>query len=387
MGYLGAKPANAIITSEQIADGVITAADLANNVITPAKMVNGGAEFGMRNRIINGDMRIDQRNAGASVSVTTAFVFGTDRWRCEPSVAGKLTMQQNAGSVTPPVGFTNYLGLTSTSAYSVSSGDYFWLEQFIEGYNIADLGFGTADAKTVTLSFWVYSSLTGQFGASITNGSTARCYPFNYTISTANTWTKISVTIAGDTTGTWAKDSSTGMRLNLSLGTGSSRLGSSSAWGSADYRGGLTGATSVVGTNGATFYITGVQLEVGSSATGFEYRHYQQELALCQRYGLAFNTPAHVGAGIWYSSSSVVHQITFPVKMRAAPSLTFTAVTIGAYGVNGLPTGTVPTLNTATENSFEFFTPITNNGGITPVAGQGTSTRVTVGSLFLTAEL
>jgi hypothetical protein len=329
--------ANVLGTSPTITTPTI---DKINTSVANTSLGAGNASI-MKNRIINGAMVIDQRNAGASVSVTTAFIFGTDRWRCEPSVSGKLTMQQNAGSVTPPVGFTNYLGLTSTSAYSVSSGDYFWLEQFIEGYNLADLGFGTANAKTVTLSFWVYSSLTGQFGASITNGSTARCYPFNYTISTANTWTPISVTIAGDTTGTWATDNSTGMRLNLSLGTGSSRLGSSSAWGSADYRGGLTGATSVVGTSGATFYITGVQLEVGTSDTGFEYVNYQTSLANCQRYyqktyspsvAPATNTDLGTKSSIAYTTSNTAGGFYLQTPMRTVPTFTLYSGT-GTSGV------------------------------------------------------
>jgi len=309
------------------------AASATNNLVLATDgsvSISGGTlspQTGFKNRIINGSMTIDQRNAGASVSVGTAFTFGTDRWRCEPSVAAKLNMQQNAGAVTPPVGFTNYLGLTSTSAYSLSASDYFWLEQFIEGFNIADLGWGTANAQTVTLSFWIRSSLTGAFGASITNGATSRCYPFNYTISAANTWEYKTVTIPGDTTGTWVTDSGNGLRLNLSLGTGSTRLGSTSAWGASDFRGGLTGATSVVGTSGATFYITGVQLEKGSTATPFEFRSIGTELALCQRYyevgGTRYRNdpfPSAFGINVFY-------------KVTKRTSATVTAVaTLGTIG-------------------------------------------------------
>jgi hypothetical protein len=149
-------------------------------------------------------MRIDQRNAGAAVTVTNAGQYTVDRWQSYQSIAtSKFTVQQNAGAVTPPSGFSNYAGCTSSSAYSIGAGEYFVLFQKIEGFNFSDMGWGTAGAKTVTLSFWAYSSLTGTFGGSIQNSAQNRNYNFSYTISSANTWTAISVTIAGDTTGTW----------------------------------------------------------------------------------------------------------------------------------------------------------------------------------------
>ena len=241
--------------------------------------------YNFKNRIINGAMVIDQRNAGASVSTTAGgFNYTLDRWNYYASQASKFTVQQNAGSVTPPVGFNNYLGVTSLSAYSVAVGDIFIIDQCIEGFNTADLGFGTANAKTITLSFQVYSSLTGTFGGSLMNSAFNRSYPFTYSVPVANTWTTISVTIAGDTSGTWiGATNGIGIRLSFGLGVGSTYSGAAGSWSANQYYS-ATGATSVVGTSGATFYITGVQLEVGSSATGFEYRQYGQELALCQRY-------------------------------------------------------------------------------------------------------
>jgi len=238
-----------------------------------------------RNRIINGAMVIDQRNAGASVSTTAGgFNYTLDRWNYYAGQASKFTVQQNAGSVTPPIGFSNYLGVTSLSAYSVAAGDIFIIDQCIEGFNTADLGFGTANAKTITLSFQVYSSLTGTFGGSLMNSAFNRSYPFTYSVPVANTWTTISVTIAGDTSGTWiGATNGIGIRLSFGLGVGSTYSGTAGSWSANQYYS-ATGATSVVGTSGATFYITGVQLEVGSSATGYEYRQYGQELALCQRY-------------------------------------------------------------------------------------------------------
>lgn len=227
----------------------------------------------LKNRIINGDMRIDQRNAGASVTVLTTTGYTLDRWKTACDVSSKFSVQQNAGSVTPPAGFTNYLGVTSLSAYSVPAGEIYGLQHHIEGYNVADLGWGTANAKTVTLSFWVRSSLTGTFGGSFINASSNRSYPYTYTISAANTWEYKTITVAGDTSGTWNTTNGRGIVVIFSLGTGSTFSGTAGSWSGNNFQS-ATGATSVVGTNGATFYITGVQLEIGTSATPFERRLY-----------------------------------------------------------------------------------------------------------------
>ena len=309
--------------------GIINA-DLHNdslgNKLAPASAV-------FRNRIINGAMVIDQRNAGASVtaSVTGANTYTLDRFAYGASVASKFTIQQNAGSVTPPIGFNNYLGITSSSAYSSGASDYFYIEQDIEGFNFADLNWGTANAKTVTLSFQVYSSLTGTFGGSIKNSSVSRSYPFSFTISSANTWTTISVTIAGDTSGTWVgATNGIGARVIFNLGSGSSNLGTAGVWASANYNG-STGATSVVGTSGATFYITGVQLEVGTNATSFDYRPYGTELALCQRYYVksyaqSVAVPTNGSGGFLrtrsYSGAYGAFVWNLPVTMRTAPTAT-----------------------------------------------------------------
>jgi hypothetical protein len=254
-------------------------ADVIGTSVAGSNLGAGDASM-LKNRCINGNMVIDQRNAGASGTITG---YTVDRWGYNATQTSKITWQQNAGSVTLPVGFTNYLGFTSSSAYTVLTGDTFYASQAIEGYNIADLGWGTANAKTVTLSFQVYSSLTGTFGGALVNSAGNRSYPFSYTVSSANTWTAISVTIAGDTSGTWLTTNGVGIALRVGLGSGATYSGTAGAWAAGNYVQ-STSSVSVVGTNGATFYITGVQLEVGSSATGYEYRQYGQELALCQRY-------------------------------------------------------------------------------------------------------
>jgi hypothetical protein len=285
----------------------------------------------LRNRIINGDMRIDQRNAGASLTNAAGSVNPVDRWKGNGTVASKFTIQQNAGSITPPVGYSNYIGVTSSSAYSVIASDQFNITQWIEGYNIADLNMGTANAKTFTCSFWVYSSLTGTFGGVFQgyNGSTYRSYPFSYTISLANTWTYVTITVPGDTT-TFAYNTTNGYGLLVSfgLGAGSTFTGTSGAWASGNYYQ-PTSTVSVVGTSGATFYVTGVQLEVGTVATPFERQIYSTQLAQCQRY--AYKSIGGTGTYCYFSAFGQVDTTTsaqfvanFPVPMRSATALSLT---------------------------------------------------------------
>ena len=326
--------------------------------------------FGFKNRIINGDMRIDQRNAGASVTQTTGALYSVDRFGITGTVTSKFTAQQNAGSVTPPAGFTNYLGITSSSAYSVLTGDLFVCYQRIEGFNAADLAWGTASAATVTLSFWVRSSLTGTFGGSLKNSADNRSYPFTYTISAANTWEQKSVTIAGDTSGTWLTNNGVGIQLSFSLGTGSTYSGTAGAWAGANYLS-ATGATSVVGTNGATFYITGVQLEKGRVATCFDVRPYGTELSLCQRYYQRVSGTGNVYSGFNATTSRADASVAFPVTMRTAPTALEQSGTAGDYNV--IYQGTtatctsVPTFANASINSIY----LRFNTGVVFTVGQG----------------
>ena len=308
--------------------------DGTSGITSPNETVTGqfssGSTFGFKNRIINGGMVIDQRNAGASVTPTDGQYL-VDRWLAGASAASKFTAQQNAGAVTPTTGYINYLGATSSSAYTVGTGEGFTLIQKIEGLNVSDLAWGTASAATVTLSFWVRSSLTGTFGGSLRNSAANRSYPFSYTISVANTWTTISITIAGDTTGTWLTTNGTGISLCISLGSGSTVSSTAGAWAAGNYFS-ATGAVSVVGTSGATFYITGVQLEKGSVATSFDYRPYGTELSLCQRYyevgSINFAGQISTASGNLRAASS------FMAVKRAAPTMTFTGA--GTNFTNGV---------------------------------------------------
>jgi hypothetical protein len=288
------------------------------DLMTTSDGVSSSGLYGFKNRLINGGMVLDQRNAGASVTPTDAQ-YCVDRWRAVASAASKFTVQQ---STTAPDGFTNSLLLTSSSAYTPSTSEAFGILQLIEGFNCSDLMFGTATAKTITVSFWVRSSLTGTFGGFLTNASFNRAYPFTYTINSANTFEQKTVTIAGDTTGTWATNSSGCIGVGFSIGAGATLSATAGAWG-AGTKLGATGQTQLISTSGATFYITGVQLEKGSTATSFDYRPYGTELQLCQRYLPAFTnggTNGYIGPVFIYSSTGGVAIIPFQVTARVRPT-------------------------------------------------------------------
>jgi len=337
------------------------------NAVSIAQSGSNNVTF--RNRIINGAMVIDQRNAGAAVTPTTNTQYTVDRWAAALLQASKFSIQQNAGAITPPTGFVNYLGVTSLSAYSVLTGDTFGVHQRIEGLNCSDLAWGTASAATVTLSFRVYSSLTGTFGGALQNNASNRSYPFTYTVSVANTWTTVAITIPGDTTGTWLTTNGMGIYLVFGLGSGSTYSGTAGAWAGANYQT-ATGATTVVGTNGATFYITGVQLEAGTTASPFEYRQYGTELALCQRY--YYQTLITNGNSepsfYWYSGVSgqaYTAQYRFAVPMRGSPTIT-TSGTWLTQNITG-PTfagdaNSYMAIGTSTTVGYSYF--ISNGSGM-----------------------
>ena len=274
---------------------------------------------GFKNRLINGDMVIDQRNNGATVTpADTAYTL--DRWQSRND--GKFSV---ARSTVAPAGFTNSLLVTSLSSYSVGATDFYTQAQQIEGFNVADLGWGTANAQTVTLSFWVRSSLTGTFGGALRNSGGNRSYVFSYSIPSANTWTNVSVTIPGDTTGTWLTDNGVGIRVEFGLGVGSSFSGTAGVW-AANANRSVTGAVSVVGTNGATWQMTGAQLEKGQTATSFDVLPYGTELALCQRY---FEVEVISGSTAYAfnvdGANKYLRTTSYSVTKRATP----TAVIIG----------------------------------------------------------
>lgn len=340
------------------------AASATNNlVLNPDGSVNisGGTlspQTGFKNRLINPAMVIDQRNAGAA---TTPSVNGPayllDRFFFYNSQVSKLTYQQNAGSVTPPVGFSKYFGITVASAATVGAGDVFLITQAIEGQNVADLDWGTANAATVSLSFWVRSSLTGNFSGALQNSGNTRTYVFSYAIAQANTWEKKTITITGDTAGTWLTNNGIGIALNFSLGAGATFSTTAGSW-VAGNTPNATGSVNLVATSGATFYITGVQLERGSVATPFEFRSIGQELALCQRYYAA--NSGYRMLGVFATGVAQAEYITVPVYMRAAPTVTVTPSSFQNVGFNSA--GTTYAYADGFKYTFNTSVAINSNG-------------------------
>jgi hypothetical protein len=367
-----------------LAVNAVTDANGGNTATINSMTPTADSLQGFRNRIINGDMRIDQRNAGASVTVNAANIFyAVDRFQGRGEATdGVFTIQS---STTAPTGFNNSLLATVTTAdASIGASQQYFLRQNIEGFNVADLGFGTAAAKTVTLSFVVRSSVTGTFSGSLMNGAANRSYPFTYTISAADTFETKSVTIAGDTSGTWLTDNSTGLRVFWSLGAGSSMLTTANAWAAGEFIG-STSSTNLIATNGATFYITAVQLEVGSVATPFERRPYGLELMLCQRYYYRLNPAASgsntLGVGRAETSTIANLMIFFPTVMRVAPSALEQSGTAGDYAVRFTNSGvavcsSVTTFSDAnTVNATVNFTVSSGLTGGQAVAGRAVNTN------------
>jgi hypothetical protein len=277
--------------------------------------------YGFKNRIINGAMAIAQYGGTATVNAASN-TYAVDRtFGTGTGSSGVFTMAQSS---TAPTGFSNSLLITVTTAdASLSASDLYLLGQNIEGFNTSDLNWGTANASTITLSFWVRSSVTGTYGGSFSNSGVTRSYPFTYTISVANTFEYKTITIAGDTSGTWiGATNGVGLRLFLGLGAGSTFSGTAGAWASADYRS-ATSVTNLMATVSATFYITGVQLEKGSTATSFDYRPYSTELALAQRYYFQYAAASADGQEAVARTALTSFDLTtyLPVTMRSAPTL------------------------------------------------------------------
>jgi hypothetical protein len=268
----------------------------------------GGNGLSFRNRIINGDMRIAQRGTAA---VTASNNYPVDRFSVTNTTNAAFSAQQDSSA---PEGFTTSVKLTITTARS-SGGGNLQFRHSIEGFNIGDLDWGTANAKPITLSFWVRSSETGTFSGVLRNSTLSRAYPFTYSIVSANTWEFKTVTISGDTSGTWLTDNGTGIGLTHSLYTSNTQA--AGAW----FNGNATGATGSVqlaDTLNATWQITGVQLEAGSVATPFERRPYGTELALCQRYYESMENISIIGSAD--NANNIICIYRYLVEKRASPT-------------------------------------------------------------------
>ena len=299
-------------------------------IATDGSVTVGGLQYptagplSNRNLIINGAIDLDQRNDGSPVGTNGSFVC--DRFEVVHASNGVFSAQQ---VVEAPDNFKTSLKVTATTADTdLTTGQQLCIRQLIEGFNTIPTNFGKASTRTLSLSFWVRSSLTGTFGGAIGNSADDRSYVFSYTVNSANTWEYKTVTIPGDTTGTWLIDNGIGIRVTWSLGTGPDLSETAGSW-YGSVRRGVTGGVNLLGTLNATWQITGVQLEVGSKATPFEHRSYGQELALCQRY---YQTLSRIRAWPRYSNSSLdrIALVPLPVKLRATPTVAGTTSGISA---------------------------------------------------------
>ena len=273
------------------------------------------------NRIINGAMTIDQRNAGAAVTLTSGNTYPIDRFPSTYTGSGTITAQR---STTAPVGFVNSIVYTVTTGSSPASGVVGRFLQAIEGLNTADLGWGTANAQPVTLSFWVRTSVTGTFGGSAQAGSSSGVYVFQYTINSANTWEYKTITIAGATVGTFYTNNNAGVMISWDLGSGSNFEATPNAWSTAINKWRASGNVQLSATTGATFYITGVQLEAGSTASSFAHENYGDTLQKCQRYFYSLSGADVVGSRVDGLANGIWEHTFYgcPVTMRVNPSFT-----------------------------------------------------------------
>jgi hypothetical protein len=300
------------------------AAELANLIGN----INAGSPLANRNLVQNGEMLVNQR--GSSAITLSGLTPHIDRFTAYKANDGTQTVEQSTDG---PEGFKNSLKVTNTGAdSSVAAANRVAILHRIEGRHVAHLELGTANAKTITLSFYVKSSITGTHGGSFGNAANNRAYPFTYTISSADTWERKSITVAGDTTGTWATDNTTGLQVAWGLGVGTANSGSAGAWESAD-RNSATGATTgFLTTANATWYLTGVQLEIGQNSTAFEHEPFDVTLRKCQRfyahtygYGNAIASFNQSYNGMIYLIGTGNHGCSvewkFPVEMRATPTV------------------------------------------------------------------
>jgi hypothetical protein len=353
-----------------------------------------GVSQAFKNRIINGWMLIDQRNGGSAVSATNSG-FAMDRWATTSyagaPTTGKYTTQQVGGAAPATQGFTGCLRVISSAATAVGGSDIYAITQAIEGQNIQDLAWGSASARTITLSFWVQSSLTGNFGGALMNNDGNYNYPFQYTINVANTWEYKTITIPGPTAGTWLTNNGAGVYVRFGLGGGSAWSQPAGAWTTTTaYT--ANSSVNVVSTNGATWLITGVQFEVGSTATSFDYRPYGTEFMLCQRYyykyvGASGNNYEMIGTGVATNATQADAGCPLPVPMRTVPSCAFTGTIFGYDQGNAQILSSIGAIYGGKSNIYLNLI-FTNAGGFS--AGRGFifyTQNATTASFAFSAEL
>ena len=346
-----------------------------------------------RNIIINGGQTVDQRNSGSAITLTSSHQYATDRFICRLGTSSSSTAQRVADA---PDGLYNSVKITigtgATPSAATATG-YFAYKT--EGLDTSHLSFGSSNAQTITLSFYVKSSLTGSFGVTVANDALNRSFPSSYTINSANTWERKSITVTGDTSGTWATTNAAAFYLLWDLGCGSDVKGTANTWAGADYRGGATGTTNVCATSSATWQITGVQMEIGTEATPFEHRSFGDELARCQRYAYVIGSSAvmTLGGGTMYTSTAANMSVPLPVQMRANPSLTAVANGTGNWlnlyvGATGTASNATPQGGDNAQANLRIYATSAHSGSSPSAAGAALWCMVLADAqLIISAEL
>ena len=327
-----------------------------------AKIIDvGGGQLSHRNLIINGAMQVAQRSTSAVNIPGGKTVTDVDRFgQWTKTADGNWKSGQQVSDA--PADFQFSRKITSLAANTIEAGTYHTVRYAVEGYDAAQLNCGLSSAKTVTLSFYVKSSLTGTFGLNFTNAANNRSYPTTYTISNPNDWERKTITVTLDTSGTWLKTNGVGLEINWQLAIGSSYSTSTLNQWQGNWRF-PSSATDILATNGATWQLTGVQLEVGNIATSFEHRSFVDELRRCQRYyEKSYPYTIVPGAASYYSSSftrrdgtasSVVryYDVNYKVTKRASPDITIYNPQTGATGSCRLDSGTYSAAPSSPEDS------------------------------------
>ena len=327
-----------------------------------AKIIDvGGGQLSHRNLIINGAMQVAQRSTSAVNIPGGKTVTDVDRFgQWTKTADGNWKSGQQVSDA--PADFQFSRKITSLAANTIEAGTYHTVRYAVEGYDAAQLNCGLSSAKTVTLSFYVKSSLTGTFGLNFTNGANNRSYPTTYTISNPNVWERKTITVTLDTSGTWLKTNGVGLEINWQLAIGSSYSTSTLNQWQGNWRF-PSSATDILATNGATWQLTGVQLEVGNIATSFEHRSFVDELRMCQRYyEKTYPYTIVPGAASYFSgcytsrdgtASSVVryYPVNYKVTKRASPDITIYNPQTGATGSCRLDSGTYSAAPSSPEDS------------------------------------
>ena len=312
------------------------------------KVRNQGLSFtsGVRNLIINGAMQVAQRGT-STASISSGNTFVLDRFRLQLVNGGTWTMSQST-TVPSGQGFSNSLKLDCTTAdTSLGGDDLLQIQTLLEGQNLQHLAYGTSNAKTLTVSFWIRSNKTGTYTVELMHQTSSSTYPFTsktFTISSADTWEKKTLSFAGDTSADIINSNAVGYYLNIWLGAGSLRTSGTLSNGTWN----LTKANRVSSSNvnladstSNELYLTGVQLEVGDSASDFEHRSFGDEYQRCLRYyyrtpapngGLAANEPFPC-VGNMDGSTTGAYMLQFPIPMRAAPSAIEQSGTASDYSI------------------------------------------------------